>query len=156
MTEQLDKVYFDLPNHWATGGESMWAKRAGHNLYELRNVPFYAYGVNYLDVVLATADSADAKAQVRSVHAPSGHATLRVFFSEGIAPAHQLEHLDGLSGLNASLERATARYLTIDIDPAGNLAAVRAMLDGLENAGILAYETTEARVPGSFDGPAQV
>ena len=61
-----------------------------------------------------------------------------------------------IPGLNASLERATARYLAIDIDPAGNLAAVRAMLDGLENAGILAYETTEARVPGSFDGPAQV
>jgi hypothetical protein len=33
--EGLLKVYVDLPNHWYTGGESLWAKSLGDDLYEM-------------------------------------------------------------------------------------------------------------------------
>ena len=38
----LVKIHVDLPNHWATGGESMWATPLGFDLYRIENVPFYA------------------------------------------------------------------------------------------------------------------
>ena len=79
--EKLTKVYVDLPNHWATGGESMWAVDLGDDLYEIRNVPFYAYNLNVGDVVFATADSPDLKPEVRRVVRRSGHRTMRLFFA---------------------------------------------------------------------------
>jgi hypothetical protein len=51
--ESLTKVYIDLPQHWATGGESMWALPLGDNLFEIRNTPFHAYGINWGDIVRA-------------------------------------------------------------------------------------------------------
>lgn len=30
----LTKLHIDLPNHWATGGESLWARSLGDDLYE--------------------------------------------------------------------------------------------------------------------------
>lgn len=30
--DELTKVYVDLPNHWAVGGESLWARPLGDDL----------------------------------------------------------------------------------------------------------------------------
>jgi hypothetical protein len=151
MAEELEKVHIDLPNHWGTGGESLWARRIGMHLFEIRNVPFFAYGLNYLDVVVATSDAPELKPTVRRVETPSGHQTLRVIFSEDVPKAKQLVHLAPLSDLYATLERANNRHLAIDITPKGDVDTVRAFLDGLETIGALEYESCEARVPGSFD-----
>jgi len=78
--DSLTKVHIDLPNHWATDGESLWALPLGNDLYEIRNSPFYAYGLNWGDVVRATTDNLTLKLEVRSVVTPSGNKTLRVFF----------------------------------------------------------------------------
>lgn len=44
--EELTKVHVDLPHNAEAGGEAMWAKPLGDDLYELRNNPFYAHGLN--------------------------------------------------------------------------------------------------------------
>ncbi len=31
--EQLTKVHIDLPDHWATGGESLWARQLGDDRF---------------------------------------------------------------------------------------------------------------------------
>ena len=80
--ENLTKVHVDLPNNPAMGGESMWAVDLGNDLYELRNVPFHAYDLNFGDVVRATADSPELKPEIRGVERRSGHRTLRVFFQK--------------------------------------------------------------------------
>jgi hypothetical protein len=49
--DELTQVHIDLPNHWAVGGEAMWARALGGNRYRIENVPFYAYGLNFYDVV---------------------------------------------------------------------------------------------------------
>ena len=144
------KVHIDLPNHWATGGEAMWAKSLGDDLYVIDNVPFYAYGINYGDVVRATADGPDLKASVREVVRASGHSTLRIFF-DTLALEKQLEVLGQLENLNASYERATDAYVAIDIKPTGDAQKVRELLAELEALELLEYETCEARVEGSFD-----
>ena len=81
---KLVRVHVDLPHHWATSGESMWARALGNDLYELDNVPFGAYGLNYGDVVFATPDGPGLAPEIRSVVELSGHRTLRVFFSDSV------------------------------------------------------------------------
>ena len=148
--KERTKVHINLPNHWATGGESLWVRSLGGDLYEIDNVQFYAYGINYLDVVRATEDAPHLKPSVREVIRPSGHSTIRVSFDK-LPRERQAEILEQLKPFDASYERATSSLVAIDITPAGNVWKVRELLDDLEAAGLLFYETCEARVEGSFD-----
>ncbi|MGH9928178.1 MAG: DUF4265 domain-containing protein [Pyrinomonadaceae bacterium] len=109
--ESLTKVYIDLPHHWATGGESMWALPLGGNLYEIRNTPFYAYGINWGDIVRADSNDPKLKPEVREVVAPSGNKTLRVFLNKELGQAEQDAVLSSLQFLDISWERANDHYV---------------------------------------------
>ena len=150
--DEPTKLHIDLPNHWATGGESLWAEPLGGDRYRLDNVPFYAYDLNLGDVVEARAASPDLKPSVLRVLERSGHRTVRVFFAEAVSDEARLDYLRSLADLHVSFERATARYVALDLEPGADMDAVRARLDRAQAEGILEYETCEARVPGSFDG----
>ena len=149
--DSLTKVHIDLPNHWATGGESLWALPLSDALYEIRNAPFYAYGINWGDIVRAYSDDPELKPEVQEVVKRSGNKTLRVFFSEQLRAEEQSSILSSLQHLDFSWERATKRLVAIDVHPEANYQAVCDKLWELEQKEILAYETCEARVPGSFD-----
>ena len=149
--ENLEKVYIDLPNHWAIGGESLWATPLGNDLYRIENVPFFAYGLNFLDIVVATADSDELKPEIRRIVTPSGHRTYRIIFDKEIGRERQIELLKTLEKYEASYERADAINVAIDIKPSGNHLAVYDQLDEYEQAGFLSFETCEARIDGSFD-----
>jgi len=152
--EDLTKIVVDLPNHWATGGEGMWAKPLGKDLYEIRNVPFHAYGLNFGDVVRAVEPAPDKKPVVSELVRRSGHRTLRVLFSESVADGARVELLQSLEGLKASFERATGRHFAIDIEPEGDYNAACDRLAAWEAEGLLGYETCEQRAAGRFDdGP---
>ena len=151
MEEPLTKVYVDLPRHWATGGESMWALPLGGDLYEIRNTPFYAYDLNFLDVVRALAPSPEVKPHVLAVVRRSGHETLRVFFNEPIEESRRTAILDDLARFGVSYEGCSPRYFALDVTPGSTVAELRAHLDQLEREDVLSYETSEARAPGSFD-----
>ena len=45
------QVRVDLPNHPLTESETLWARPLEDGRFEVRNVPFYAYGLNFLDLV---------------------------------------------------------------------------------------------------------
>jgi hypothetical protein len=145
----LTKIFVDLPHHWATGGESMWALPLGADLFELRNTPFYAYDLNFLDVVKAVPASPEEKPSVLAIARRGGHQTLRVFFKEGIEEPERVQVLDDLRRFGVSYEGCSPRYFSLDVAPKGDVAGLRAHLEELEDT--LAYETCEARSPGSFD-----
>ena len=152
MTEEkLTKVHIDLPQHWATGGESLWAEELGSDLFRIRNVPFFAYGLNFHDVVRATADSPDLKPEIREVVESSGHKTLRILFPKSVERDEQVKLLDSLKEHEAYYERATATHVAIDVEPEGSYNDVYDQLQEWEEAGLLSFETCEARVEGSFD-----
>ena len=152
MTEEnLTKLHLELPQHWATGGESLWAEELGSDLYRIRNVPFFAYGLSFCDVVRATADSPDLKPEIREIVEPSGHKTLRLFFSESVDRDEQIKLLESLHQYKAYYERANDIHVAIDIEPEGSYEDVCSKLFEWENAGLLSYETCEARIVGSFD-----
>ena len=148
---ELTKVRVDLPNHWATGGESFWARPLGNDRYELHNVPFHAYDLNFLDVVEAVAATTDLKPEIRRVVRRSGHRTLRVIFPASTPEEDRVPLLESLGDLQASFEGANETLFALDIKPSGNYQAVRDRLDVWEKEGLLDYETCEARVEGSFD-----
>ena len=152
--ESLTKVHIDLPNHWATDGESLWALPMGEDLYEIRNTPFHAYGLNWGDIVRAHSDDPGLKPEVREVVAPSGNKTLRVFFDRQLSREEQDAILSSLQPLDVSCERADGRYVAIDVHPEADYQAVCDRIMELEQEGTLSYETCEARQPGSFDGVA--
>jgi hypothetical protein len=149
--ENLEKIHIDLPNHWATGGESMWATPLGNDLYRIENVPFFSYGLNFFDVVHATPDNEDQIPEIRKVVTPSGHRTYRVMFKKDVSREEQVELLESLERYDASYERADKISVAIDIKPTGDHIAVYDRLDAFENQNLLSFETCEARVEGSFD-----
>ncbi|MEP5943149.1 MAG: DUF4265 domain-containing protein, partial [Balneola sp.] len=83
--ERLTKIFIDLPNHWAIGGEALWAEPLGNDLYKIENIPFYAYGLNYHDIVRTNSQSAELKPEIKELVKASGHKTFRVFFKEGFS-----------------------------------------------------------------------
>jgi len=149
--EELTKVHVDLPHHWATGGESMWARALGDDRYRLENVPFFAYDLNLHDVVEARSAAPDQKPSVLRVVERSGHRTIRVIFQKGVSEADRLSHLMALKPLNVTSEPCKERYFALDVPPEADVDEVLRRLDTHVEANVLGYETCEARVPGSFD-----
>jgi uncharacterized protein DUF4265 len=149
--EQLTKVHIDLPNHWGTGGESLWASNLGADRYRIENIPFYAYNLNLYDVVEARPSAPDLKPSVLRVLERSGHNTIRVLFSKDVGEADRIGHLYAMRELHVEFERCSARYFALDLEPDADVGHVRERLDTLQAAGCLEYETCEARMLGSFD-----
>jgi hypothetical protein len=149
--EGLIKIHIDLPNHWAVGGESMWAEPLGNNLYKIENVPFYAYGLNFRDIVRATSDADDLISEIRELVETSGHRTFRLFFKKEVTSEQQEEILNSFQELHVSYERANNIYVSLDMKPEGNYQSVFDMLEQYEQQEFLGFETCEARIDGGFD-----
>src|SRR5262245_41975625 len=107
----------------------MWARPTGANLYEIVNVPFYAYDLNYLDVVEAVEESPDKKPQVRRVVRRSGHRTIRLMFDEQVPVQDRVPLLESLKKFRADFEGATEALFALNIEPSGDYQAVRGQLD---------------------------
>jgi hypothetical protein len=150
-SKDLTKVRIDLPNHWATGGESLWAKPVGVDTYEVRNTPFHAYDINFLDIVEARSTDPDLTPTVVRVVKRSGHRTLRVHFSDSGSASERVAQLESLAALMVSFEGKNDTFFAIDVAPDGDYEAVCSHLAAWEKTGILEYETCEARIEGSFD-----
>ncbi|WP_309400036.1 DUF4265 domain-containing protein [Cerasicoccus maritimus] len=129
MANPLEKILVYLPNSYPIASESFWAAALGNELYRLENVPFFAYGLNFKDVVLATPNRGDPRPEIRKVVTPSGHKTCRVLFSDATSRSKQSELLDQLAPWGGLFERANDSYVAIDIQPDGDYAAIYSQLE---------------------------
>lgn len=146
----MERVHIDLPNHWAVRGETLWATPLGNDLYQIENIPCYAYGLNFHDVVRAKPDP-DGILEAFELVELSGHRTFRIFFRKNISEEIQDEVLSLLKQLTISYERASKLYCALDMKPIGNYRTVYNRLEELDKQDILGFETCEARIEGSFD-----
>jgi hypothetical protein len=147
-------VHVCLSNYGNIVGEYMWAAALGRDLYELLNIPSHLYGLNYRDVVRATAHRSHPDPEVRFVVRRSGHRTLRIRFARGVPRAIELETLGVLKPLGVGFEGGGDGFYALDLAPEGDLAAVCQRLDQWVALALLErYETCEAWRPGSFDLP---
>ena len=145
------KVHVALPNHASIGGETFWADQVGDSLYRLANVPFWAYGLNYRDVVRATPDS-EGILTIYEVAEPSGHRTLRLMFSSDVGTEQQSELLGHILKPNTvTFERANDSLIAINIAPDADYHSVFNQLEAWADSDLLDFETCHQRVEGSFD-----
>ena len=141
--EELTKVHVDLPNNPHTGGEAMWAKALGDDLYELRNNFFFAYGLNFLDVVHAVSPAPDQKPSVLSVVRRSGYRTIWVTFTDDADGDSRARRLEELNQWQAFYEGRDETDYVVDVEPQGDFAAVLGQLARWRDEGVLTYHTGE-------------
>ena len=154
--EPLTKVHVCLPNDGIVIGEHMWATPLGRDLYELRSIPFRAYGLNYGDVVRATVDRPREPPEIRFVVRSSGHRTIRVFLAGPVGEAATAALLAELKSLHVGYEGGWRRFYALDLPLESDIGAVCARLEIARAGGLLEYETCEAWRAGSFDLPRRV
>jgi hypothetical protein len=136
----LVKVSVDLHDDDGPATESFWAEPLGGDLYRLRNTPFYAFDLNFLDVVRAVSQEPDAVPTVVSVQRRSGHKTLRVLFAETTSESNVNAALGRLNDAAVNHERAWGRFYALDVRPEADYPAICTWLWELEEAGRLHYE----------------
>tara|TARA_Y100000588_G_scaffold383571_1_gene473187 strand:+ start:2852 stop:3328 length:477 start_codon:yes stop_codon:yes gene_type:complete len=146
----LMKVHVSLPNHWMIGGESMWAEPLGNNIYRLENVPFFSYSLNFKDEVEAKPDE-DGILEIEKVVKRSGNSTLRIIFDKKVTREQQEKYIKIIRELDCSLERWDNTYLAINVRVSACYTSVLNRLDQWNEQDIIALETCEEQMPGSFD-----
>jgi hypothetical protein len=145
------KLRIDLPHHWEIGGESMWADDLGGNKYQIKNIPFYSYGLNFDDIVFAEAESEEFKPEIKKLIKSNGHRTLRVIFTGDKSKEENIKILESIRTEHVGFEGRSDIQFSLNITPEGDYNQVYDALEELEEKMILSFETCEARVEGSFD-----
>src|SRR5258707_2576871 len=78
--KEMVKVGFTLDpdedDYPPAGWEWMWANRVSDSTFEIDNIPFFAKGIGFGDIV--TADQTNEGLIFRELVQPSGHSTVRV------------------------------------------------------------------------------
>jgi hypothetical protein len=127
------KVWFELApeDGWPpAGSESLWARAIASDLYELRNVPWFARGYAFGDVV-RTVPGQDVEPIVVERVEWSGRYTVRVI------PLNDLPDSDAVadvvrqfSALGAECESALPahRVVALDIPPTAEVARIKDLL----------------------------
>ena len=108
--------------------ETLWADPLGNNLYRLDNLPFWAYGISWHDVVEATPAPDGMLTMVRVV-TKSGHRTVRARFNPGIdVNVEARATLDRAVAVGCTFEGLHPGYIAIDVPPGVDLTQVATLL----------------------------
>jgi len=121
-SEESDEIEVEFP----------WTDHLGGNRYQLKNFPFYAYGVSYDDIVEAHVKYEDDPYPYFSkVLEKSGHKTLRIMLDESIKDSkHSVAILENLSSMNCGYEGTNGeKYFVINVQPHCDFDAVREYLN---------------------------
>ena len=141
--EGLEKVVVELgPDHWSgKRSERMWAKPCGDGRYEIRNTPWYAYDLNWGDIVRCEGVSEAGLPVVVEIVRPSGHQTVRLIFEPETHGSDRERVLSRLNELNAWYENADGRMYSVDIEPEASAEAVLDLLAREAEQRTLSWET---------------
>jgi len=134
--DELVKVHFDLPEpDMGVSGESLWAAPLGENLYELRNSPWNARNVNWLDVVEAIPESDDQWPEFVRVHKRSGHRTIHLYILDA-GQGRRDEILQHCNELGATYEGMNDRMYALDFAPDIDISSTVEYVKSLQEQGV--------------------
>jgi hypothetical protein len=136
------KVAVNLPrSDWYSHGlEAFWAEPLGDDRYRLQNVPFYANGLAFEDIVIA--HMIGGTLIMQEVLASGGHSTYRVYLASDVcmSDATFLNVWRPLEQIGATYEQANDRLLAIDIPPATDVYRAYELLQSGEDAGVWDFQ----------------
>jgi hypothetical protein len=121
---EMVRIAFEVED----GRETMWAFPLGDDTYEIRSLPFRAYGVCWGDVVKAhkSNEGLEFDALVRR----SGHSCYRVFLSNTLAGHfEESSQWQELQKLGSTYEQASRRLIAIDVPPESDVRSVYEVLE---------------------------
>jgi len=140
---ELVKVHFDLPDaDEGVGGESLWAAPLGANLYELRNSPWHARNVNWLDIVEAIAPNEDQWPEFVKVHKRGGHRTIHLLVLDAGKNRKQ-EILDNCNRFGSTYEGMDDRMYALDFPPGIDVAPAIEYLEDLKVQGVAEWRINQ-------------
>ena len=145
--ENLAKIVVRLAPDAPSEAESRWAESLGNDLYQIRNSPWFAFGLHVHDVVRALPDSPGELPRIREVVTRSGHKTLRVLFDAAVDEAARKEMLEELHRWQCFHENADGTLYALDVQPEGDYDAVFDQLAQWEEEGKLQFETAVTEFP---------
>jgi hypothetical protein len=136
----LVKVVFDVPEQDGSvyKTESLWAEPVGDSGYRLRNVPFEVFGFSEQDVVAA--QEQNGVLAVVGIVARGGHSTYRLVLPDDTTEEKFLKDWTPLGELGCTYERATRRFVAIDVPPHADIYAVYYALEEGEKAHLWEFE----------------
>lgn len=152
MTEVITKkIRIDLPNHPADiAGESFWADLVTANTFRIKNSPFFAYGVNYLDLVLVE-ERTSGILEVTKVIERSGHRAVRVFFIDNKTAKENYAQLLEFKGEGVGAERWNDTLFSLNVTPERDYELFIKKLEEQQELGIIEFELC-GEWDGNFDG----
>lgn len=110
--------------------ETPWAQHLGEDRYLLLNLPFYAYGVSFEDILKCEVKyEDDPRPYFVEVLEKSGHRTLRVILDESPKTSDRSQVLlNHLEEMDCGYEGATSTYIVVNVQPQCDFDAVCAYL----------------------------
>jgi hypothetical protein len=96
--------------------ETPWAVRLGGDLYRLDNIPFFAYRLSIDDVVEALPES-DGFLMFARVVRKSGNRTVRAILAEPADVEPGPSFLAEMKRLGCTIERATQKFICVNVPP---------------------------------------
>jgi uncharacterized protein DUF4265 len=150
MTEGLAKVRFELDaSDWhGHGSETLWAKPIAVNerrVFEIRNSPFFAKGINNLDVVLAKPTENDLVFDFIEVIERLGHSTYMLLMEPAetrVASFWGLLERLGCSYESTHINLSIGRRLlySVDVPPTADLYEVYEIVEQGRDKGVWMFQ----------------
>jgi len=140
MEEKPVKIKIPLPPNDPSGGEAewVWAEPAGNNTFVLKNVPTFAKGLSYGDVVKARIEN-DVPV-FEDVVRHGGHSTYRIYANSDRRNSDVMKVIQTLEKMHCEMENATDKIVGVDVLPEADINAVYKVLDDAERTGILEFQ----------------
>lgn len=140
MTNEIrDKIIFKLENNWhKQGTETVWASKLSNNQYRIENVPFYAKGISYGDIVKINSKGDDL--HFSEVVEKSKHSTYRIYLMPEISNERFKEFWNGLQVIGCTYEKADKNLYAIDVPSETNIYKAYELLEKGEKKGIWDFE----------------
>lgn len=134
------KIKIPLPADTTFGGESesVWAEEVEPGLFRIKNVPFFAKGLSFDDLVLA--EEQNGELTFKDVARHSGHSTYRIFASQGRHRPEVVALLERLGEMHCTYEPATGKLVGIDVQPEADIYQVYATLEEAEKNGVADFD----------------
>lgn len=148
-TDEQPMVKVVLVQEYEDGDESdvevPWALELGNHQYQLKNFPFFFYGLSYNDIFEARPSpehSDDPRPYFVKLIEKSGHRTARVFMKASIKESEAAQQaLDQLKAMYCGYEGNGENFFVINIQPHCDFEAVVKFLD--DNEHIDAWEMAD-------------
>lgn len=133
------KVGFPTPSESPGRLEFLWARPLEDGNYEVDSIPLLVFGIASGDVVATAVSELDGMIFSRVVR-PGGHSTYRVMATETADLQQFDDYLSKLKLLGCSFERASKRFIAIDVPPATDVYRAYGLLEEGQTAGIWLFE----------------